>query len=395
MLFLDFFDNLRAQELKVTTHEWLALMEALQRGAVPTSLLGFYWTARALLVKREADYDRFDIAFAQTFDGVEASGEVVERLLDWLKDHKPPPHLTPEELAALKAHDLETLRELFEQRLAEQTERHDGGNRWIGTGGTSPFGHSGVNPAGVRVGGGGGGRRAMQVATRRDFANYRDDLVLDVRQTQVALRRLRRLVRNGQDQELDIDATIERTGKNAGDLEVVFRPPRRNQVRLILLMDTGGSMTPYANIVSTIFTAASKSTHWKRFEAYYFHNCPYDEVWEDAWTRKPRPTSEILAEATEGSVLIMVGDATMHPAELTESGGAIDYWTQNETPGLEWLRRLRRAFPDSVWINPLPKRWWNAPSCRLVEEVFPMHPMTLSGIDAAVNDLRVGRARHQ
>ena len=394
MVFLDFFDNLRAHELKVTTHEWLALMEALQRGVVPTSLTGFYWTARALLVKREADYDRFDLAFTQTFVGVEASGELVEKLLEYLKEAVPPKHLSAEELAALKAHDLETLRKLFEERLREQNERHDGGNRWIGTGGTSPFGHGGVNPAGVRVGGGGGGRSAMQIATKRDFANYRDDLVLDVRQTQVALRKLRRLIRNGQEQELDIDETVERTGKNAGDLEVVFRPPRRNQVRLILLMDTGGSMTPYANLVSTIFTAASKSTHWKRFEAYYFHNCPYDEVWEDAWTRKARPVSELLAEATEGSVLIMVGDATMHPAELTEAGGAIDYWHTNETPGVEWLRRLRRAFPDSVWINPLPKRWWNAPSCRLVQEVFPMHPMSLSGIDAAVTDLRAGRARN-
>ena len=234
----------------------------------------------------------------------------------------------------------------------------------------------------------------MQVAMRRDFANYRDDLVLDVRQTQVALRRLRRLVRNGRDQELDIDETVERTGKNAGDLEVVFRPPRRNQVRLILLMDTGGSMTPYANIVSNIFTAASKSTHWKRFEAYYFHNCPYGEVWENAWTREARAMSEIMAEATEGSVLIMVGDATMHPAELSEAGGAIDYWTRNETPGIEWLRRLRHAFPDSIWLNPLPQRWWNAPSCRLVQTVFPMHPLTLAGIDEAVTDLRAGKARH-
>ncbi len=394
MLFLDFFENLRTHGLKVTTHEWLALMEALQAGAVRNSLMGFYWTSRALLVKRESDYDRFDLAFAQTFDGVEASGELIEQILEWLSNKKEMPQLTSAEFAALEAHDLETLRRLFEERLKEQEERHDGGNRWIGTGGTSPFGHGGMNPAGVRVGGGGGGRRAMQVATQRDFANYRDDLVLDIRQTQVALRKLRRLIRHGQDQELDLDETVDRTGKNAGDLEVVFRPPRRNQVRLILLMDTGGSMTPYANVVSTIFTAASKSTHWKRFEAYYFHNCPYGEVWEDAWTRKAKSMSELIAESTEGSVLIMVGDATMHPAELTESGGAIDYWTANETPGVEWLKRLRRAFPDSVWINPLPSRWWNAPSCRLVREVFPMHPMTLSGIDSAVTDLRAGRARN-
>lgn len=392
MLFLDFFERLRAKGLKTSTHEWLALMEALGRGVVKPELLSFYYASRALLVKRETDFDRFDQAFAEVFENAPLTDDVLKDVLDWLKDPKAPTHLTPEEYAALERMDLEELRRMFEERLAEQTERHDGGNRWVGTGGTSPFGHGGRHPAGVRVGGSGGGGQAIQIATRRDFANYRDDLVLDVRQTQVALRKLRRLIRYGQRKELDMDETIDRTGKNAGDLEIVMRPPRRNQVRLVLMMDAGGSMSPYAHLVSTIFTAASKSSHWKRFEAYYFHNCMYDNVYTDMSQRTKKATSEVIAEAMEDSVLIIVGDATMHPGELTDRWGSIDYWHQNDTTGMDWLQRLRRAYPHSVWLNPLPDRWWNSPSCQLVESVFPMHGLTLAGLDDAVSELRSGRA---
>ncbi|MFT5429678.1 MAG: hypothetical protein ACI9OJ_000350 [Myxococcota bacterium] len=392
MLFLDFFERLRAKGLKTSTHEWLALMEALGRGVIKPELLSFYYAARALLVKRETDFDRFDQAFAEVFENAPLTDDVLKDVLDWLNDPKGPPNLTPEEYAALEQMDLEELRRMFEERLAEQTERHDGGNRWVGTGGTSPFGHGGRHPAGVRVGGSGGGGRAIQIATRRDFANYRDDLVLDVRQTQVALRKLRRLVRHGQRKELDMDETIDRTGKNAGDLEIVMRPPRRNQVRLVLMMDAGGSMSPYAHLVSTIFTAASKSSHWKRFEAYYFHNCMYDTVYTDISQRTKKATSEVIAEAMDDSVLIVVGDATMHPGELTDRWGSIDYWHQNDTTGMDWLQRLRRAYPHSVWLNPLPDRWWNSPSCRLVESVFPMHGLTLAGLDDAISELRSGRA---
>lgn len=393
MLFLDFFDRLRAKGIDCTTHEWLALMDALQRGVIRPALTSFYWTARALLVKRESDFDRFDQAFLESFAGVEVDDSQVDKVLEWLQDPKQRPHLSPEELSALESLDLDRLRELLEQRLTEQHERHDGGSRWIGTGGTSPFGHSGVHPTGVRVGGAGGGGRAMQIAMKRSFQNYRDDLVLDVRQTQVALRKLRRLVRHGQRLDLDLDETIDKTCRNAGDLELVFVPPRRNQIRLNLFMDAGGSMTPFARLVSTLFTAASKSSHWKSFDGYYFHNCVYENLWKDIQQRDPLPTPDVIGKATDTSALILVGDATMHPGELTEPWGSIDYWHRNETAGIDWLWRLRRAYPNSVWLNPLPEKWWNAPSCRLVQQVFPMHPLTLLGIDEAVRSLRIGPRR--
>lgn len=388
MLFLDFFSTLRERGIKVTTHEWLALMQALASGVVGPNLTSFYWTSRALLVKREADFDRFDEAFMQVFHGVEAPPLVLDEALKWLEDAKSRPHLSPEELAALEALDIEKLRELLEERLKEQKERHDGGNRWIGTGGKSPFGHGGVHPTGVRIGGAGGGGRAMQIAVKREFQNYRDDLILDIRQTQLALRKLRRLIRRGNDLELDIDETVDRTGKNAGDLEIVMRPPRKNQIKLVLLMDAGGSMSPYARLVSTLFTAASKSTHWKSFKGYYFHNAIYEKIWTDIRLRSDKATPDVIAEAAEDSVLICVGDATMHPGELSERWGSIDYWHRNETPGIEWFWRLRRAYPHSVWLNPLPEKWWNAPTCQLIGQVFPMHPLTLSGLDAAIKDIR-------
>ena len=392
MLFLDFFGKLREAGLRVTTHEWLALMQALRSGAVEPGLTAFYYVARALLVKREADLDRFDQVFAFVFRASGVDPAVLDQFLAWLQDPAMPKSLTEAERAALEALDFDKLRELFEKRLAEQKERHDGGSKWIGTGGTSPFGHGGINPAGVRVGGAGGAGRAVQIATRRDFANYRDDVVLDVRQVQVALRKLRRLNRLGERLELDIDETVDKTGKNAGELEICMRAPRRNSVRLTLLMDAGGSMSPFADLVSTLFSAASKSAHWKRFESFYFHNCVYESVFTDIWQRCEKPTGDVLANSTEGSILVIVGDATMHPAELLEKHGAVDYWHRNETPGLEWLRRLRRAYPASVWLNPLQEKWWSAPSCQVVQGVFPMYPLTLEGLGRAVSDLRAGRA---
>ena len=389
-MFLDFHDALRRVGVRVSLHEWMTLMEALQSGLVEPSLVRFYYAARAILIKRETDFDRFDQAFLEVFTGVEGTPAALDEVLAWLENPKEPPALSPGELEALRAMDLEALRELFEQRLREQDARHDGGNRWIGTGGTSPFGHGGRNPAGVRVGGSGGGRSAVQIATARQFQNYRDDVVIDVRQMQVALRKLRRLRRVGREEELDLDETIDRTGRNAGDLELVFHAPRKNQIRLILLMDAGGSMTPFTRLCSTLFTAASKVGHWKSFEAYYFHNCIYETVWTDIELRKTASTSDVLRAARENSVLVLVGDATMHPGELTERWGAIDYWHRNDTPGIEWLWRLRRAFPSSVWLNPMPERWWNSPSLELIRRAFPMYPLTLEGMDRATRDLRTG-----
>ncbi len=390
-VFLDFFDTLREKGLKVSVHEWLALHEALQSGLVGSSLTRFYFTARSLLVKRESDLDRFDEAFLQAFAGIEGSSAgLVDDVLKWLEDPKGARVLSEAELQALKALNTDALRKLFEQRLREQKERHDGGNRWIGTGGTSPFGNGGTNPAGIRVGGQGGSRSAVHVASDREFQNYRDDLVLDVRQMQVALRKLRRLLRLDARLELDLDDTIDKTSKNAGDLELVMRPPKKNQVKLTLLMDAGGSMTPYAKLVSTLFTAASKAGHWRKFEAYYFHNCVYETVWSDIALRTKVPTSNLLKFVSPEHVLVLVGDATMHPGELFEPYGSIDYWQRNETPGITWLERLKKGFKHSLWLNPMPEPWWNAPSLVAVRRLFRMYPLTLKGLDEAVKAARTG-----
>jgi len=379
--------------VRVTTHEWLALMEAMDKGVVEPSLIHFYYTARSLLVKREADFDRFDNAFLEVFAGIDTPEETLDKVLDWLNDPKGLPNLSPEELAALEAMDLEALRELFEQRLREQTERHDGGNKWVGTGGTSPFGHGGVNPAGIRVGGHGGGKSAVQIASNRVFQNYRDDLVLDVRQIQVAMRRLRRFSRKGVQEELNLDETIDQTGRNAGDLTLVFQPERKNQIHMTLMMDAGGSMTPFARMVSRLFTAASKAGHWKHFDAYYFHNCPYEHVWSDISLREEVTTSDVIKNARETSMLVFVGDATMHPGELTEKYGSVDYWHRNETPGVEWIRRLKKAYPCTVWLNPMPQRWWNAPSLLMISNLIRMYPLTLQGLDEAIRALMSGKTR--
>ena len=389
-MFLALFGRLRAHGVQVSVHEWLTLMSALDRGLVAPNLDSFYYASRAILVKREADFDRFDEVFLSLFRGIETPDSIGENVLEWLDNPKLMQSLTPEQMAALESMDLEALATLFQERLKEQTERHDGGNRWIGTGGTSPFGHGGYHPSGLRIGGSGGGRNAMQIASKRLFQNYRDDVVLDTRQIQVALKRLRRLTRCGRLDELDLDGTIDQTSRNAGDLELVFQAPRKNQVRMVLLMDAGGSMTPHARLVSKLFSAASKTRQWKSFDSYYFHNCVYETVWTDIsmQERSSVSTSKILSDATPESILVLVGDAAMHPGELTEQYGSIDYWHRNETPGIEWLQQLRRAFATSAWLNPMPERWWNASSLYLIRRVFPMYPLTLLGLDNAVDHLR-------
>jgi uncharacterized protein len=388
---VDFLFELRRHKLKVSTHEWQALMEALALGLHDSSLDGFYKLARAVCVKDISEYDAFDQAFLAYFKDVKADAlELTEQMMQWLMDPKLMKLLTDEQRAALQAMDLDKLREMFEQRLKEQKGRHDGGNRWIGTGGTSPFGNSGVNPSGVRVGGG-GGRSAMQVAEERRWKEYRKDVILDVRQIDVALRGLRKLGREGADEELDLDETVDETCKNAGDLELVFRPPRRNRVKVILLMDVGGSMDPHAELASRLFTAASRSGRFAKFRSFYFHNCIYEHVYEDAAFRNRVPVSELISHSDKDEKLVVLGDALMHPAELLDPGGAIYYYQNNRTSGLEWLRRLTAHFRRSVWLNPEPDRYWSGTTVEVIASVFPMWQMTLEGLAAAVRFLvRVG-----
>ena len=387
-MFTDFILYLRSVGLKVSLTEHLALLEALSRGHAKSNLRAFYAVARALLVHKEGDLDRFDAAFASFFEGISEQFELDDELLKWLEDPKLPRALTDEEKALLPALDLDELREEFLKRLEEQKERHDGGNRWIGTGGTSPFGHGGTNPAGVRVGGAGGGRTAVQVAESRRFKNLRSDVVLDTRQIGVALRRLRRLANETGPLELHLDRTIDKTARDGGEIDLVFAPPRKNKVRVLLLMDVGGSMDPHALVSERLFSAAHAATHFAAFRSYFFHNAPYDHLYTDIERWKGVRTDDVLREIDDSWTVFFVGDAWMSPFELTHQGGAIDWSYNNRTTGLKRLMQFKDRCPKSVWLNPEPERIWHAESIAIVRKVFPMFELTVDGLTAAVDVLR-------
>ena len=386
-MLIDFLFELRAKKLPVSTHEWMALMEAMALGLHESSLDGFYHLCRTICVKDIAHYDAYDEAFLAYFKDVHVmSLELTNQLADWLRDPRALAGLTDEQRAAMQALDLEKLRALFEQRLKEQKERHDGGNRWIGTGGTSPFGTNGQNPNGMRVGGG-GQRSAMAVADERRFKEYRRDVVLDVRQIDMALRGLRRLGREGAEEELDLEETVDETCRNAGEIEVVFRPPRRNRVKVVLMMDVGGSMDPHSELVSRLFTAASRSGRFAKFRSYYFHNCVYNTVYEDALFTKPVSVADLMATSDRDEKLVFVGDALMHPAELLDPGGSMYLYAQNRASGHEWLRRLAHHFRSAAWLNPEPERFWTGTTIEVIASVFGMYPLSLDGLAHAVRYL--------
>ncbi len=387
-MFVDFFYHLRGYGLKVTITEWLSLMKALAIGHSRADLHVFYSLARCLMVKREADFDNYDRAFASFFMGVENHFDISDELLEWLSKPKLPRELTDEERAKLEALDLDQLRERFKELLDEQKERHDGGNRWIGTGGMSPFGHGGEHPTGVRIGGAGGGRSAVQVATDRRFRNLRSDRILDTRQIGLALRRLRKLDKDEGPEELDIDETIDSSARNAGEIDLVFRPPRRNRIKLLLLIDVGGSMDPHTLLCERLFSAAHKANHFKKFEFKFFHNCVYENLYTDISRWKGEPTSRILKRLDHTWSVCLVGDAWMSPYELTHTGGAIDYYHSNQVTGLDWLRRFRDRCPSSIWLNPEPRRIWNAPTIHLIRQVFPMFELTIDGLTEGIDVLR-------
>lgn len=397
MVFLDLFYGLRDEGVPVAIQEWMTLMEALSRGLHGSSLLRFYHLARACLVKSEAFYDAFDRVFARVFHGVEGAFDVTDEVLEWLRDPKNLPELTPEQRAALERLSGDELLRRFLETLAEQTERHDGGGRFIGTGGHSPFGHGGEHPTGIRVGGPGRNRSAMKVAEARHFRDYRTDLTLDIRQLKVALRRLRQLTRRGPATELDLDGTIDETCRNAGEIELVFRPERRNDVRLLLLMDVGGTMDPYYEPVSRLLTALHEVRGLRDFRAYYFHNCVYDEVYAEASLRRSEavPTAELLRRLPEHFKVMFVGDAAMHPAELLEPHGGIDPTRTTETPGIAWLHRIRDHFERAVWLNPDdPEVWDHTHTTRLIRRLFPMYHLSVEGLAEAVGALVGARVVH-
>ncbi len=386
-MFLDFFHHLRQFRLKVTITEWLALVRALALGHSRADLSTFYHLARCLLVKRETDYDTYDRAFASFFRGVEADLDITKEVLDWL-ENPIVPDISDEDRAKLEEFELDELLKRFRDLLAEQTERHDGGNRWIGTGGTSPFGHSGENPAGIRMGGGGGGRSAVQVAESRQFRNYRSDRILDTRQIGLALRRLRRLNRDDGPEELDLDESVEASARNGGEIELVFAPPKRNRIKLMMLMDVGGSMDPYTILCERLFSAAHAANHFKEFEHRFFHNCVYGKLYSDIERWKGEPTADVINNLDHTWSVVFVGDAWMAPYELTHVGGAIDYYERNSNTGFAWLNRIRERVSNSIWLNPVMQKHWAAPSIQLIHQVFPMFELSIDGLTSAVDVLR-------
>jgi uncharacterized protein len=391
-MFLDLFYGLREEGVPISIQEWRTLLGALEQGLHGSSLLRFYHLGRACLIKSETYFDAYDRVFARVFKGVEGAlgDEVTSELLDWLRDPKNFPELSAEEVAMLERLSSDELMRRFLETLGEQTERHDGGGRWIGTGGRSPYGHGGVHPTGIRVGGPGRSRSAMKVAEERRFRDYRTDLTLDVRQLRVALRRLRQLTRRGEATELDLDETVDETCRNAGEIELVFRAPRRNDVRLLLLMDVGGTMDPFFEPVSQLLTALHEERGLKDFQSYYFHNCIYDHVYTSARLLRSDavPTGDLLRRLDGRWKAVFVGDAAMHPAELLEPNGAIDPWRTSPTPGVQWLHRIATHFERSVWLCPeAPEDWDQWPTNRIVRRLFPMFHLSVDGLTDAVKAL--------
>lgn len=391
-MFTGFLYELRSRKVPVGAQEAVALARALMSGLHDSSLDGFYFVARSLLVHSEAHLDDFDLAFAKHFKGIHVEAKAVaEELLEWLKNPKPMRELSEEEKALIQALDIEEVLRMFEERLKEQRERHDGGNYWIGTGGTSPFGRGGFNPSGIPMGGGAGGKGgAMQSADARKYRPYRSDLVLDIRQIEVALRKLRAFTREGALRELDIDGTIDATAKNAGELEIVTRPPRRPNTRVILMMDVGGSMDPYAELVSQLFSAAKRSTHWKELRTYYFHNCVYGRVFKTEGFQEPVLVRDLINECGKNYKLVLVGDASMAPYELL---GAPGYGEEGRVEGVKWLMALREHFERSIWLNPDGPVIVSHPTVDMIRSIFPMFPLTLEGLGEAVAELIRGGKR--
>lgn len=388
-MLVDFFLHLRAFRLPVSTQEFLTLLEALDRRVVAGSIDEFYRLARACLVKDERQFDRFDAAFGSYFKGVDSifdAGDPVPA--EWLR--RSLEALADVDRAAVEAlGGIDKLMELFRQRLSEQRERHQGGSKWIGTGGTSPFGAYGFNPAGMRVGPEGGARSAVKVWDERTFRNLDSDVELNTRNVKVALRRLRRFAREGVPDEFDLDATIAGTARNAGWLDVQLRPERRNRVKLLLFLDVGGSMDPHVEVCEALFSAAK--SEFRQLEHFYFHNCIYDYVWKDNRRRRNErfSTLELLRTYGPDWRVIIVGDASMNPDELTAADGGVEY--RNVEPGIRWLQRLFDRFRRIVWWNPEPPRTWayTRTTQLVLEALGPrMFPLTLGGIGDGIDALR-------
>ncbi|VVD94212.1 vWA domain-containing protein [Pandoraea terrigena] len=389
-MLIDFFYTLRAAKLPVSVKEYLTLLEALQRQVIAPSLDEFYYLARLSLIKDEKHYDKFDQAFGAYFKGVQqivdASGEVP---LDWLKKRMQR-ELSPEDKARIQAlGGLDKLMERLKQLFDEQKGRHEGGNKWIGTGGTSPFGNGGFNPEGIRIGGeSNGNRTAVKVWDQRTYRDYDDTVELGTRNVKVALRRLRKFAREGAAEELDLDDTIRATAANAGWLDLKLVPERHNNVKVLMLLDVGGSMDDHVARTEALFSAAK--SEFKHLEFYYFHNCVYDYLWRQNRRRHNErfETWDVLRKYPPDYKLIFVGDATMSPYEVLQPGGSVEY--NNQEAGAVWLRRFIERYPHHAWLNPEPEAIWQyRQSISVIRQLFAgrMYPITLAGLESAMRVL--------
>lgn len=385
-MFLPFFHNLREAGVPVSLREFLAFLEAMDAGLARYDLEEFYYLARTIMVKDERHIDCFDRAFSTSFEGLEqiSSEDVLEAMAlpeDWLRKEMEK-HLSPEEMAEIEAMGgFDKLMDTLRKRLEEQKGRHQGGNKWIGTGGTSPFGAYGYNPEGVRIGQDRSRhRRAVKVWDKREFKNLDDSVELGTRNIKVAMKRLRKWARDGAHEELDLDGTIRATAEH-GYLDVQTRPERRNAVKVLMFFDVGGSMDDHIQVVEELFSAAR--AEFKHLEYYYFHNCLYEGVWRDnarRWNART-PTRDVFNTYGKDYKVIFVGDASMSPYEIAMPGGANEHW--NEEAGEVWLNRARANWPDHLWLNPVPEKYWGyTQSIAMIHQIFEarMVPMTLEGL---------------
>lgn len=392
-MLVKFFFELRAAGVPVSITELLALLEALRARAAGLSAQDFYFLARACLVKDERHYDRFDRVFAQVFEGAErmfAELLAAQVPAEWLQGLARGAMSEEDRRAIESLGGWEKLIETLRERLREQKEAHHGGSKWIGTGGTSPFGSGGYHPEGVRIGDAGARqRRAVKVWDRREYRNFDDTVELGTRNMKIALRRLRKFAREGPADQLDLDGTIAATARNAGLLDVKLVPERRNAVKVLLFLDVGGSMDDHVRVCEELFSAAR--CEFKYLEHFYFHNVPYEHLWKDNHRRAASaiPTLEVLRTYGHDYRVVLVGDATMSPYEILHPGASVEHW--NSEAGAVWMQRLCAAFPRLVWLNPEPvERWKHTASVRILKELIEerMYPLTLQGLDSAIAELR-------
>lgn len=388
-MFFNFLDELRAAGIPASLKEHLVLLEALERDVIEQTPEAFYYLARATFVKDEGLLDRFDQVFQKVFKGIltQYGEQQVDLPEEWLKAIAEK-FLSPEEMEKIKSlGSWEEIMETLKQRLEEQQGRHQGGNKWIGTGGTSPFGNSGYNPEGVRIGGESRHKRAIKVWEKREFRNLDSTRELGTRNIKVALRRLRRFAREGAADELDLEGTIQGTARQ-GWLDIRMRPERHNAVKLLLFLDVGGSMDPYIRLCEELFSAAN--SEFKNLEFFYFHNCLYDAVWKDnsrRWSERQK-TWDVLHKYGHDYKVIFVGDAAMSPYEITHIGGAVEF--MNDEAGATWMQRVCNTYPATVWLNPVAEAQWQyTRSTQIMRELVGgrMYPLTLGGLDDAMREL--------